>query len=215
MICPCAGRLKKWANLDVRLVAFSVMKERSMTPGAHLLISWLSSVNFVEDSRERRIITYAGISPDLDGLGLIVDRFLGNTTYYEDFHHYVGHCGIAAIIISIAAAGFAKMQKLKVFLLSLTVFHLHILCDVIGSKGSDGYQWPIYYLYPFDKSFGIIWQGQWELNAWQNSVIVVILLVTCFYVAQRRHYSFFEVFGSRFDEEVFKIYKKYLLKNNA
>lgn len=183
-----------------------------MTPGAHLVLSWLSSVNIVTDSRERRIVTYAGLSPDLDGIGLIADKLTGETTYYEQFHHYIGHCGVAALIVPLIAMYFAKIEKLRVLFLSFFVFHVHILCDIVGSKGSDGYQWPIYYLYPFDASFELTWSGQWELNAWQNSVIMATSLGACLYIAAKRRYSFMEVFGKRFDKEVFKMYSKYISK---
>lgn len=183
-----------------------------MTPGAHLVLSWLSSVNVVSNSRERRIVTYVGLSPDLDGLGLIVDKLTGETTYYESYHHYIGHCGVAGLAFALMAMHFAKVEKLRVFAISLFVFHLHILCDIVGSKGTDGYQWPVYYLYPFNNSIALMWSGQWELNAWQNSIIMAVSLLICFYLASKRRYSFMEVFGKRFDDEVFKMYSKYLSK---
>lgn len=56
-----------------------------MTPGAHLVLSWLCAVNVVENSRERRIISCVGLAPDLDGFGLVVDKLSGGRTYTKIF----------------------------------------------------------------------------------------------------------------------------------
>src|SRR5262249_31156567 len=47
-------------------------------------------------------------------------------------------------------------------------FHLHLLFDLAGARGPDGYQWPIPYLKPFSNAAQLTWHGQWALNAWQN-----------------------------------------------
>ena len=44
-------------------------------------------------------------------------------------------------------------------------FHLHLLCDVIGSREIDNYQWP------FSNAWQWTWSGQWELSAWPNRAI--------------------------------------------
>ena len=49
-------------------------------------------------------------------------------------------------------------------------FHLHLLGDIIGAKGPEGYQWPIPYFQPFSNSLQITWEGQWAINAWPNSL---------------------------------------------
>ena len=62
--------------------------------------------------------------------------------------------------------------------------HLHILCDVIGSKGPDGYHWPIFYFYPLDSEIALSWQYQWELNAWPNMLIMLVAFILCGYYAK-------------------------------
>lgn len=186
-----------------------------MAPGAHLLFSWLVGVNLFNARRERALVAIAGVAPDLDGLGLIVDKVSGTTNYFFQYHHYLGHSVFSAIIIASIAAAFAKVQKLTVWFAAFFVVHLHLLCDIAGSKGPDGNQWPIHYLYPLNPYYSISWAHQWELNAWQNILTMVLLLfVSCYYAATKR-ITFLEVFSYRLNEEVFKMYNKYFRKNNT
>ncbi len=184
-----------------------------MTPGAHFLISWLSTVEVLKKSRERTLVTLTGFAPDLDGFGIIIDKFTGTTELYIKYHHYLGHSILSALILASLAAVLSKSQKLIVWLLSFIVVHLHIACDVIGSKSPDGYQWPIYYLYPFKSDFELTWSGQWELNAWPNQLTIVILLLTSIYYSVTKKITFFEVFGERLNKEALNMYNKYIRKN--
>lgn len=68
-------------------------------------------------------------------------------------------------------------------LLVFLSFHLHLLCDLIGARGPDGYQWPIPYLKPFSNALQLTWHGQWALNAWQNFVITGLLLLATLWIA--------------------------------
>ena len=181
-----------------------------MLTGAHLLISWISTVELLHERRERTLVTLAGIAPDLDGLGIIADSMTGTTAFYLKYHHYVGHSALSALIIASLAAVSAKTQHLSVWLLSVLVVHLHVLADVAGSKGPDGYQWPIYYLYPFNSAYELTWSGQWELDAWQNQAVMVVLLSICIYYAATRKISFLEVFSEKIDKDAFQLYEKYV-----
>ena len=115
-----------------------------MTPGAHLIFSWLSGVEFLQNRRERAIVALSGLAPDIDGVGIIIDKVTGTTNYYFEHHHYLGHSVFAAIAIATLASFLAKIQKLRVWFIALFVTHLHFICDIAGSKGPDGYQWPVY-----------------------------------------------------------------------
>ena len=68
-------------------------------------------------------------------------------------------------------------------LLVFVSFHLHLLCDLVGARGPDGYQWPIPYLKPFSNAAQLAWHGQWALNGWQNFVITGVLLLATFWFA--------------------------------
>jgi hypothetical protein len=183
-----------------------------MSPGSHLLFSWLSAAKIIKARRERVIVSISGVAPDLDGLGIIVDKITGTSNLYLQYHHFLGHSIFSAFIISVVAAFIAKSQKVAVFSLSFLLVHIHILFDVIGSKSADGYQWPIYYLYPFDPLVKLTWSGQWELNAWQNHVVMLFLLIGCGYYAVTKKITFFEIFSIKLNSEVFKMYSKYFGK---
>ncbi|MGH1542733.1 MAG: metal-dependent hydrolase [Arenicella sp.] len=183
-----------------------------MTLGAHLLMSWLSTVELVKHRRERTLIALSGVAPDLDGLGIIVDKLTGSTDYYLRFHHCIGHSLLSAFLIAGIATFFAKSQKKLVGMMSFIIVHLHILCDVLGSKGPDGFQWPVYYLYPIDLDFYLIWAYQWELSAWPNHLVMAVLFALSLYYAVKKKISFIEVISPYLDREGFAIFQKYVCK---
>ncbi len=181
-----------------------------MAPTTHFLISWLVSAELLKARRERVLVTLSGVVPDFDGLGIIVDKMSDSTNYYFQYHHYLGHSILSALIIASLASVLAKCQRLSVWVLSFIAVHIHILCDLVGSKGADGYHWPIYYFFPFDSSYELIWRYQWELNAWQNMFITVIALFLCGVYAKNRGMTFLEIFGKRFEQEAIGLYRKYI-----
>ena len=137
----------------------------------------------------------------------------GSTHFYFQFHHYIGHSIFSALCISIVMSLLAKSQRGVVFFLSFVLVHMHIFFDVIGSKGPDGYQWPVYYLYPLNADYALTWSGQWELNAWQNNLVMLFLLLGCIYYAATKKITFLEVFSNRLNQEVFIMYAKYFRKH--
>ena len=184
-----------------------------MAPVAHLLLSWTSCVEFLKNRRERTIVALSGIAPDIDGLGVIIDKLTGTTSYFLKFHHYIGHSIFAAVIFSTVACAIASSQRKTVWVFSFIVVHLHIICDVLGSKGPDGYHWPVYYLYPINSEFQLNWRHQWELNAWPNQVIVLLLFVVTIYYAATRRITFLEIFSTRLNAEACSMHQKYVHKN--
>ena len=183
-----------------------------MSPGAHLLFGWLSGARYLPMRRERNLVALSSIAPDLDGLGIIIDKFSGHTHYYLQYHHYLGHSIFSALLIATIASFLATTQKRKVWCLAFIVVHIHIICDIAGSKGPDGYQWPIYYLYPLNIDYGVTWKHQWELNAWQNSLIMFFLMLASIYYARVKKITFLEVFSQRLNDEAFKMFNKYFRK---
>lgn len=184
-----------------------------MSPVTHFLLSWaIAEGTPATTKRERLLITLGGIIPDLDGLGAIPD-FLTKwfsdspTSYFHHYHHLLGHNVLFAGVV--AAAAFALVDKGKSLgrraaiagLVCLT-FHLHLLCDVAGSKGPDGSQWPIPYLEPFSDAVQWTWSGQWELNAWPNLVLTGSLILLAGALAVRRGYSFLGLLSERLDAVV-------------
>jgi len=156
-----------------------------MSPITHLLISWsvanISKIN----RRERALVTLAGVVPDIDGAGLIIDVFSHGSDQplqlWSMYHHILGHnigFGLLLVIVTFALSTRRWATSLLVFM----SFHLHLLCDLLGSKGPDGYQWPIPYLFPFSDAWQWTWAYQWQLNAWPNFAITIftILLILFF-----------------------------------
>ncbi|MBQ4877916.1 metal-dependent hydrolase [Pseudoalteromonas luteoviolacea] len=181
-----------------------------MAPGTHFLLSWALSATVLQNRRNRVLASLSGVAPDLDGIGVVVDLIFAKTNLYGKYHHVLGHNLLAALLIASICAFLAKSHKVSMWCLSFICFHLHIICDVLGSKGPDGFQWPIQYLYPFSTDFTLTWPGQWELNAWQNQLITVLLMLVCVYISATKKISFFEIFGRRINAEVFNMYEKYI-----
>ena len=186
-----------------------------MTLGAHIMMSWLTANTVKWSRRERLIVGWAGLSPDLDGLFILYDfyqKFLGyHTNLYVKYHHTFGHNIFYAIVISVIAAFLAKQKRLLCGVLTFIALHLHYITDLLGSAGPYNSLWPIYYFYPVSDTKSILlWQ--WELVSWQNTVIFWILIFMCFWVSRKNGYSPFELLSKWFDEQVFSIARKYLVK---
>jgi len=142
------------------------------------------------------------VIPDIDGLGALVEIPTRNTSHpllwWTDYHHILAHNVAFAAVVAAAAFALSRHRRLT-SALALVAFHSHILGDVIGARGPDGYQWPIPYLLPFSRTPELVWSGQWALNAWQNFVITAIALSITFYIAWSRGYSPLEIFSPRAD----------------
>lgn len=175
-----------------------------MSPITHLLGSWIIAAKATNNSRDCRLVALAGILPDADGLGLVADLITGaggrkGTQLYEHYHHYLLHGAFGGVVIGLVLACFAR-ERWRVALLALLVFHLHLLCDFIGSRGpSPEDLWPIFYFGPFDKDPMWIWKGQWRLDGWQNKTVFAILFVWALWLATKRGDSFVGVFNRRVD----------------
>jgi inner membrane protein len=175
----------------------------------HLLITWLSTVEILKTRRERVLVTLAGVAPDLDGLGWFYDRLShGATHFYLSYHHQLGHNLIAATLCALLVYILSAQQRLIASGCAFAAVHLHILCDLLGSRGADGYQWPIQYLYPFPINSALVWSGQWDINAWQNRFILFVALCGCGYYLCVRRMTFFEIFGLQVEAAVIGLFDK-------
>jgi membrane-bound metal-dependent hydrolase YbcI (DUF457 family) len=174
-----------------------------MSPITHFLMGWAVANSVPSLSkRERALVTWASVVPDIDGLGIIADRLTRYSNHplnwWGDYHHTMGHNFGFAIVVAAIAAIFAK-QRVKTTLLVLVSFHLHLLADLVGARGPDGDQWPIPYLLPFSKHMQLAWSGQWALNAWPNMVITAGLIGMMLILARQRGFSPLEMVSSRAD----------------
>ena len=183
-----------------------------MSPGVHLVTSWFVGNSVLKTRRSRVTVAIAGLSPDLDGLGIVLDRLDVTSSLFFNYHHVLCHGIVWALIAAIMSSFIVKTQRLLTALMTFVAIHVHILADVVGSKGPDGYQWPINYLYPLSNSVMLEWSGQWELSAWPNALFTAALLSACFILARKQGYSAFEIVPGPFDKEVYKLARKYLTK---
>lgn len=185
-----------------------------MNPETHLLASWVIGAKMTDNARDCRLVALAGILPDADGLGLLVDAFNGafmgrKTFFYQHYHHYLLHGAFGGILITLLLTCFAH-RKWRVALLALLVFHLHLLCDLVGSRGPDPVDlWPLFYFGPFTKDPMWIWKGQLPLDAWPNRLLTVCLFAWSLWLAVPRGYSFVGVFSRRLDRVFVEVLRKW------
>lgn len=111
-----------------------------MSPVTHFLIGWVTSSCGQAGIRERAVITLAGVVPDIDGLGVVVDVLTHDEklTLWSKYHHVLAHNLAFACLVAGACFLLAR-QRLKTASLAWLSFHLHLLCDLAGSRGPDGY----------------------------------------------------------------------------
>lgn len=169
----------------------------------HALLGW-SAASLPRGLRrgEKAWVVAAAIAPDLDGLGIVAELLTRHSEqplfWWSLYHHVLGHNLLFAVVLT--AAAWAATRRGKVALLVLLSVHLHLLTDLIGSRGPDGYQWPIPYLWPFSEAAQWTVPWQWELNAWPNVAISLALLVHLFWLAWKQGTSPLAFFSSRANE---------------
>jgi inner membrane protein len=208
-----------------------------MSPLTHLVASWIVAAKTTDNLRDRRLVTLAGVAPDLDGLGLLIDYAKGAFTsghyhYYPKYHHWLAHGLPAAEVCSALMATLALRRSrvlwlaistlhlpvlaalarhwCRIFWLAMLTFHLHLLCDFVGSRGPDkGDIWAIFYLGPLSHRPVWFWKYQWPLNGWQNMAIFVVLLAWSLALAVKKGDSFVGVFNHRCDRVFVGVLRKW------
>lgn len=165
-----------------------------MHPPVHLALSWLVGHRLAE-RRDRRLVTWSGVLPDLDALSL-----LGGVAAYSKYHHVLTHGLIAAVVGTALWTALAR-RRWKVLVLSLIAFHLHLVCDLIGS-GAQGEPWSIYYLYPFSW-YEIYTSHGWDLASPQNAAVWLGAVAATVWIGVTRGRTFAEAFlPARYDAAI-------------
>jgi len=174
-----------------------------MSPVTHFLTGWVFANSVSLSRRERALVTLACVVPDVDGLGIVAEYLTRNSRHplewFLTYHHSL-HSLPFAVVVTVASFALAA-QRWKTAGLAFLSFHIHLLEDLAGSRGPDGYQWPIPYLTPFSRAWELCWRGQWALNAWPNFVITILLLMMTFYLAWSRGFSPLEMVSLKVDRE--------------
>ncbi|MCO4781845.1 MAG: metal-dependent hydrolase [Candidatus Cloacimonetes bacterium] len=171
----------------------------------HFLLSWLVADQGESVSkRDLLIVTLCGVGPDLDGLGLLMD-----VKTYHLWHHTVGHSIFTGLLIFICIAFLMKNIRLATYA-SLS-FYLHLICDFLGSAGSDGYIWPIYLLWPFSLE-KFLNPYQWPLASPINLIVTSVAMLYVMHRASVKGYSPIILFSKWLDFELVKVFKKWFRK---
>ena len=175
-----------------------------MSPITHFMVGWVALERFQASNRDKALVVCAGLAPDLDGLGIVVDfatRTLGlpETDYYQSFHRMYGHGLPAALLLSAIVAMFG-VNRMRVALCAFLAIHLHLLCDLVGSRGAGAEDiWGVFYLAPLFPGFELSWREQWPLIGWQNMLISALLLAIIMARATRTGYSPLALVSARAD----------------
>jgi len=175
-----------------------------MNPVTHLLFGWsVAGIDSGMSRRERAAVTLCGVVPDLDGLGLVAELLTRGSKHellwWSNYHHTALHNITFALLVSVLAM-VSTGRRWLVALLAFVSFHIHLLADLLGARGPENDHWPIPYLMPFSDAWQWTWDGQWELNAWPNFLITILLLLLCFYLAWKRGHSPLELVSCRADQ---------------
>jgi len=144
----------------------------------------------------------------VDGLSL----FFGVEAYVK-YHHVLTHGIVAAVIVTAVCAVLAR-DRVKVALLSLAAFHLHLVCDLVGS-GADGQPWPIVYLWPFSLHETMFFHG-WDLASPQNAFVWLAAVAATIWIGVRYGRTFAEAFlSASADARVVATLRKYFTRSQA
>ena len=176
-----------------------------MSPVTHFLASWTFASFPRLQRRDVVLITLSGVAPDIDGLGIVPELLTRHSAHpldwFSRYHHVLAHNLPFAVLVTLAVFAFAKRKWIAAGLAFFAV-HLHFAMDLLGSRGPDGYAWPIPYLEPFSSRLQLSWSGQWALNSWQNVVITCALLLFVIYQSIQLGRSPVEVFSRTADGKV-------------
>lgn len=191
-----------------------------MNPITHLLTGWTLAENTSLEHRDRALVAWAAVVPDLDGVGMGIDLVNaalgpGQTYYYAEWHHQLMHGLPAAAAIGVAAAALG-VDRRRVGVLAFAAAHLHFLCDLVGSRGPSASDiWPIHYLAPVSNAMTLEWAGQWELNAWPNVALTVAMMGYAFLRAAAQGRSPVSLFSARANEGFVWVARKWTAQARA
>ena len=172
-----------------------------MSPVTHFFTGWVLANCARLNRKDRALVTLACVVPDIDGLGIVPEILTRHSQHpllwFSLYHHSLHNLAFALVVAALAFA--IATRRWITGLLVLLSFHLHLLEDVLGSRGPDGDQWPIPYLAPFSSAVQLTWHGQWGLNAWPNVVITIALVLVTLWLAWSRGFSPLEMISAKAD----------------
>jgi hypothetical protein len=154
----------------------------------HALAGWCAGNAARTTDRERLACMAISLFPDLDGLGLIISH-----DAYLRWHHVLAHNLLAGLLGSALFMALGH-SKLRIGVLYLALFHLHLPMDLIGS----GHGWGIEYLWPlsarlFESSLA------WDFRSWQNYLVFAALAAFTVWIAISRKRTPLEFIAPRLE----------------
>ena len=181
-----------------------------MSPVTHFFTGWVLGSVVVSTKRERAIVTLAAVVPDVDGLGIIPELLTRQSRHplqwFSQYHHALHTLPFAIAVSSLTF--FLAGRRWTPTIFAFISFHLHLVEDLVGSRGPDGFVWPIPYLFPFSNRWTWSWSGQWALNAWPNVTLTVALISVALWVTVGWGFSPMELFATAADRAVVRILRK-------
>jgi len=171
----------------------------------HALIGWaVAHLAPGLDRRSRAVVFFASVIPDLDGLTI-----LGGAACFETWHRILCHNVLFSLVCTALGAalvprGAPAMRRAATAAIVWLNFHLHLLCDYLGSAGPDGSAWGIPYLQPFS-DWRLDNPHQWQLNDRRNVIVTLVFLGVAVEIARRFGRSPLEPFSLRADAAVVQV----------
>lgn len=97
-----------------------------MHVGTHFFAGWLVGVAPNLSRRERALVAFAGVVPDLDGLGIVAETITADSAHplpwYSLYHHVLGHNLGFALLVAAASWALAR-RRARTTILVLASFH--------------------------------------------------------------------------------------------
>lgn len=172
-----------------------------MTGLSHAVIGWFIGQGGGSALRDRRIIAWMGVLPDVDviayPIGMIpsLNPDDGYQLFVETHHHYTHGIGMIALA-AVCGLAFGR-RRLRTAVLAGVAACVHVVCDVIGS----GPEFPVYPWWPFSD---VDWTVAWSIpvNEWPNLFAGFVLLAVAGLYSRSRGRTILEMISVEMDREL-------------
>lgn len=161
----------------------------------HILSGWIAGNCFKLNARERFMCMVAAGIADIDGVSYVF-----GSEAFDDYHHLLGHNLLLCLIVA-SVITFLSRSRIKMFILSVFLFHLHLLMDFFGS----GHCWKIFYWWPFS-SRGYYTDHCWNFYSWQNIACGIIVIALTVLIIYWRRRTFLEYVMPELDRKIVKFF---------
>ena len=171
---------------------------------SHLLVSWFyAEASDIDSPRDRRIVAWAGLAPDIDVLAYVaalvyyrLDQDAAFENVWRVVHHRYTH-GLAFVLLTGVVAWMLasdRGSRWRVAMFAMLAGALHNFLDIVAG----GPTWPVYPLWPLSE---LPWSASWSwtIGEWPNIVILAVCLAGAFAYARIAGRSPVECFGNRAD----------------